>query len=249
MKHLSILLCSIILILTTSPSWALNFPAVLNDEMSQTALGLNTKKVTIVIHGWQPCGGSGNAYASGSLYNLSQQLKTSFQGTGWQLVLYRWEQDADTTDPLLCNGVYNLGFLDVPSATAAANNALQHGAHIAQLLNQQSPNLRQVHIIAHSAGTWAAYQAAHDLLQANQYVTIQITLLDGFVPGTGSLTTATIDSLATDQGSDRIFRLENYHGTILNGDPADLLGPACNHTFNNWRSNIDINLLVSFVCI
>lgn len=245
MKQIFALYSAILVTFIGATSQAQHFPTVLNDEMSQTALGQNTRKVTILIHGWQPCGGSGNAYASGSLYNLSQQLKSSFLGTEWQLVLYRWEQDADTANPLLCNGVLNLGSLDAASATVAANNALLHGAKIAQLLNQQAPNVRQVHIIAHSAGTWAAYQAAHDLLQSNPFVAIQVTLLDGYVPGTGSLTTTTIESLATAQGNDRIFRLENYYGTFLNGDPADIFWSDCNHTFS-WRSNIDTNLVVSF---
>jgi hypothetical protein len=218
MKHKLALYCAILTVFIAATSQAQHFPTVLTDAISQTALGQNTRKVTILIHGWQPCGGSGNAYASGSLYNLSQQLESSFLGTDWQLVLYRWEQDADTTYSPLCNGILNLGVLDAPSATAAANNALLHGAKIAQLLNQQAPNLREVHIIAHSAGTWAAYQAAHDLLQSNPFVAIQITFLDGYVPGTGSLTTTTIESLATAPGNDRIFRLENYHGAFINGD-------------------------------
>jgi pimeloyl-ACP methyl ester carboxylesterase len=246
MKQKLLLSCAILAAFLGATGQAQHFPNVLNDEMSQTALGPDTRKVTILIHGWQPCGGSGNAYASGSFYNLSQGLKSSFLGTAWQLVLYRWEQDADTAYSLLCNGVLNLGVLDAASATAAANNALLHGGNIAQLLNQQAPNLRQVHIIAHSAGTWAAYRAALNLLQANPFVTIQITLLDGYVPGTGSLTTTAIENLANGQGSDRIFRLENYHGTFLVGDLADILGPACDHTFSNWRSSIDINLIVSF---
>ena len=230
--------------LTTSPSWALTCPPVLNDEMSQTALGPNTKKVTILIHGWQPCGGGGNAYTSGALSNLSQQLKSSFHGTEWQLVHYRWEQDADTTDPSLCNGILNLGALDFPTASVAADNAIHHGTNIANLIIKQCPDVRQIHFIAHSAGIWAAYSAATNILQALPFVTIQITLLDGFVPGdvSGSpLTSTLINNLTTLPGNDRIFRLESYHGDWV----SDIAGIVTDNLFN-WRAGRDIELTVSF---
>jgi uncharacterized repeat protein (TIGR02543 family) len=244
-------LLGLALTFATTESWAqaANFPSILTNELNHTVLGSDARKVIIVVHGWQPCGGNGNAYAApGSLYNLSQQLINQLSGSGWQLVLYHWEKDADTVvNRDFCVGGSLTGELDFPTATAAANNALAHGDKIAQLIEQQAPDVRQVHFIVHSAGTWAAYQATLDLLQALPFVTVQITLLDAFVPGDvppyGSpLTTTLINNLATVPGSGRIFRLENYHGDLIS-DPA---GIATDNTFNNWRAASDVNLTVSF---
>jgi hypothetical protein len=221
----------------------LHFPSALTNELDHTVLGQDTKKVVVVIHGWQPCGGNGDAYASGAFYNLSDELEWTLLTSDWKLVLYHWEKDADTA--AFCP----LATLDFPSASLAADNASSHGTVIGQLLVQQAPNLRQVHIIAHSAGIWAAYEAAEYLLAMNPYVVVQVTFLDGFVPGDvdqgNPLNVTFINNLATAVGNNRIFRLENYHGTFACGDPADLVAGACNNTFS-WRSGIDINLVTSF---
>jgi hypothetical protein len=210
----------------------LHFPAALTNELDQTILGQDTKKAIILIHGYQPGGESANAYGSGSLFNLSQQLSNALYGTAWRLAHYHWEKDAAT------------GSLSLANAETAAGRAWSHGYNLAQLLTQETPNLRQVHFIAHSAGIWAAYQAAQQLLLLNPYVTVQVTLLDGFTPGNidagSSFTASLISGLAFGEGNDRIFVLENYHGTFANGD---LLGPACDNTFS-WRPDLDTNLVV-----
>ena len=98
----------------------------------------------------------------------------------------------------------------------AAVHADQQGHNLASLLNQASPNLRRNQLVAHSAGAWAAREAAADILQANPYVTVQVTLLDPFIPdiiplqSTG-LNDSKMTSLASAPGNDRIFLLENYY--------------------------------------
>jgi hypothetical protein len=219
-----------------------HYPPTLVNERNQAPLDSATKQIVVCIHGWNR-DGSPDAYAPGSDWGtLVSSLNWQLSGTDWQLLLYHWEQDANTGfldfDPL--NGALMQDA--IRNATTAADRADSwHGAHFAEQLNGVAPNLRQVHLIAHSAGSWLARKAATRLLELNPFVTVQTTLLDPFIPGsigwpwtpTTSLGMAAMNSLASDTHQDRIYRLENYWtedlGTVGTDNPSFA-----------WRGAIDI---------
>ena len=146
-----------------------NAPTVLINEMTQTPIDYTTKKVVIFIHGWNPDGSPDSYAASPEWSNLETQMKASLSGSDWGLILYHWEKDANT-------GLISWGEPQTSQHAAdAAYNAFQNGTSIASLLLSAAPELREVHFIAHSAGTWAAYNAALTLLQNNPYVVVEIT--------------------------------------------------------------------------
>jgi hypothetical protein len=168
-----------------------------------------TRQLIVCIHGWNP-DGVPNAFYPNDPQNgwtyLENQLMPALVGTDWKLSLYHWEGEANT------------GFIDFPNlaqhAEEAAANALTMGHQLADIINRDAPDLRQLHLIAHSAGAWAAWAATNDLLESNPYLTIQVTLLDPFIPSTVnpyySPTWWQMTSLAQSAHADRIYRLENH---------------------------------------
>jgi uncharacterized repeat protein (TIGR02543 family) len=211
----------------------LTFPSTLSNEIDGSPIDNTTRKVVVLIHGWNRSGAS-NAYNEGEWALLNSTLKTKLAGTGWKLVVYHWETDANT------------GFIDwqppnidiaYGNAVEAAGNANVHGSNLADLLNTMSPNVRMVHFVAHSAGSWAARKAMKDLLANNPYVIVQMTLLDPFVPdanlGVNSgLSTTLMNSTTGITGAARIYRLENYYA-------VDSLTLSTQERFS-WRAQ-DIN--------
>ena len=232
----------------------MTYPPTLTDERTGQSISASTTKCIILIHGWNPSGAA-NCYDINNgfeWFNFIINLKAQLNGSSWGLLTYHWETDADTGSiwpNLLIND-----FFDLATASTAAFNAQTHGYHLATQLNQLAPNLREVQFIAHSAGSWAARQAAQQLLQLNPYVIVQITLLDPFVPDPsgssygGDYSDSAMSGMPSFSGNDRILRLENYYANDSpehGWNPApwgDLTGPTYNtqETFA-WRSGIDIN--------
>lgn len=254
MKYSSLLLCCVTLLIA-SVAWAQspNAPTVLINELTQQPINDDTKKVVVFIHGWNPSGAPDAYAASASTEwsNLKTQMEASLAGTDWSLVLYHWETDADT-------GSINFNVKeDVQNAANAANNAYQNGISIATLLINEAPDLREVHFIPHSDGTWAAYSAALTLLQNNPYVVVEITLLDPFIPDSVPYPLTPQSNLNNSDISDmellpllyenRVFRLENYYA---NDSPVEWNAfPWGTFTFPtvgtqdtfNWDRTSDIN--------
>ena len=232
----------------------MTYPPTLTDERTGQSISASTTKCIILIHGWNPSGAA-NCYDINNgfeWFNLIINLKAQLNGSSWGLVTYHWETDADTGSiwpNLLIND-----FFDLATASTAAFNAQTHGYHLATQLNQLAPNLREVQFIAHSAGSWAAREAAQQLLQLNPYVVVQITLLDPFVPDPsgssygGDYSDSAMSGMPSFSGNDRILRLENYYANdspVHGWNPApwgSLTGPTYNtqETFA-WRNGIDIN--------
>lgn len=197
----------------------LHFGGPLRDILdSNKRIGDSTVNAVILIHGWNP-DSYFNAYTEfdpsgpapydkySQFAKLTQALIDRMEHSDWSLIQYHWEQDSDTGPRGLSAARY---------ATAAAEIGHQHGQYLGKTLSEQAPNLRRVHFIVHSAGTWVARAAAKLLLYSNPNLVIQITLLDPFNPGrTGqrtSLTSAQIDEMArwTPELGKNIYRLENY---------------------------------------
>jgi Bacterial Ig domain/Divergent InlB B-repeat domain/Putative binding domain, N-terminal len=232
---------------------------VLRDEITGRELTEGTRNLVICIHGWNPTG-SANKYSDAEwdwlIYNMKQALPGN-SSDPWSLLLYHWEADANT------------GFVDwlqvgyywqaTANAATCGANGWAHGISLGARL---PPSLRKVHIIAHSAGAWCAYQTASALL-ANPYTVVQITLLDPYVPDEvpglhGSyptLSKTTMDGIANWPSgfSTRFSLLENYFaddsisGTIPNF-PVNIIPAGVTfgtQTIFSWRPQ-DINLQVDW---
>jgi uncharacterized repeat protein (TIGR02543 family) len=226
------------------------------DAQTSQAITSDTTKCLVLIHGWNPGNQSDMFESSDTLYYLKNILLLRFAGTGWKLATYGWEQEA-ATGSVVQTAVNDF---DSTGPNLAAEHALTQGEYLGLRLNTAAPELRQVHFVAHSAGSWAAREAARKLLELNPYVIVQITLLDPYIPGS-SLTAHSQDNdamvaLKSVPGNDRIFRIENYYAkdTWLNdfgyfpgANLSNLDSPTVGtHDTFSWRSGIDINQQVDW---
>lgn len=258
-------LVTALLLFPTPGKAQLNFPDSLINVRDGKPLGNDARKVIVLIHGWTAttrANAPANVYSASAEWEyLMNALKLQLQGTDWKLVLYHWEKDASTglidfaLNPFNSEGPYL-------NAVLAAANAKGHSTHLALSLNSQAPDLRQVHFIAHSAGSWMAQGAVLSLLEANRYAVGQVTLLDPFIPeahdnllglayvGSTGFSTAAMNSLAASPHRNRIYRLENYYAddnpltpilgwNFLSGTTTY----STQETFS-WDLNTDINLQV-----
>lgn len=188
---------------------------VQNNTFAGTPLTGNETKLIILFHGWNKDHNPDNFYnyddkdnAGDAFESISYYLAQVTEGTDWKVVKYHWEADSDTGDGGL---IIEKSAVD---GTEAAEIGHLHGQHLGKLLAQKFPNLQKVHVIAHSAGSWAARGAIRHLL-AQKTVIAQMTLLDPFMP---NAIIAVNSSLGTAVMSDfdnlnlsGIDRLENYY--------------------------------------
>lgn len=204
---------------------------------------VDTEALIVLVHGWNRTGISGSLYEHGSWPALTGALDARLSladGDGWDVLLLRWEDEA-STGPGFERGMDPLeeGY---ENAVNAAINGFEIGGYLGIALGRRE-NLRGVHFVAYSAGTWCAYEALATLLQQNANVVAQLTLLDPFIPDVGvgkiggyntGLSVSTLESLAHANEEGRIYRLENYYS-------IDVV-PATHSRFD-WRAG-DINLRV-----
>lgn len=233
------------------PARGLNIPPTLRDELTGGEISEGTRNLVICIHGWNNPPNP-NRYTEYEWAALVAELKIALPKAGsdpWALLLYHWEKDADTggvfgwPNPYQDNAVAN--------ANAAAAFAWSHGDSLGPRLPL---SLRRVHIIAHSAGAWAARQTALSVLENNRFVVVQVTLLDPYVPDTvlpHSYNVSKLNDLALADFlySGRVSLLENYYAddSLIGGwnsamTPAPT--PGTQNTFA-WRE-IDINQRVDW---
>jgi hypothetical protein len=248
-----------VLAMSFSALGQLHIPPTLRDEITGREIADGTRNLVICIHGWNPSG-KADKYTEAEWDWLVFNMKQALPGNSsdpWALLLYHWETDANT------------GFVDwtqvgyywqaTANAATAGANGWEHGISLGARLPS---SLRKVHIIAHSAGAWCAYQTASALL-ANPYTVVQVTLLDPYIPDEvpglqGSyptLSKATINGMANWPSgfSTRFSLLENYFaddsvsGTIPNF-PANIIPAGVTfgtQTTFSWRAR-DINLQVDW---
>lgn len=233
----------------------LSYPFFLMNELDNSVIGPDVRQLVILIHGWTDSDAASldadyryaqldpdiyrGSYSQGYWSDLRNNLIQKLSGTGWRMVCYHWEVDA-STGRIFQQGS-NFGYIP---ATYAAQNAASHGTHLGPFLHSIAPNLREVHFIAHSAGSWVAREAMRTLLQANPYVTVQMTILDPFIPDdrpdlepgppTG-LSQQKMNDTTLIGGLDRIYRLENYFSVDASCD----LALSTDDSFV-WRNGIDI---------
>ena len=228
---------------------ALTYHALRN-ELDGSLINEDDKNIVILVHGWTAKDTIPNGYnryedASDApeLNYLVNVIKLKLQNSGKALVTYHWEEDATTGDIW---GLPGSDFFGYGDATEAAVNASLHGTHLGDEINNVSTNLRTVHFIAHSAGSWVAREAVKRLLELNPYVVVQLTLLDPFIPDasidvTTGLSTQRMSESDDLTGSERIYRLENYYSDdrlvwlCLRGPTL-----STQETFS-WRSGRDFN--------
>jgi hypothetical protein len=185
-----------------------NLPGITNE----------TTRYVILIHGWNP-GAQTDIYYDpdkpglGSWDAMEANLTRFFSTnhvTSWKVLKYHMESDTATggLDPL-----------STGNSAEAAEGARLHGYHMAQMILAKCPNIEYVHLIAHSAGTWAARSCFQYLTSANSpaHVRVQMTILDGFVPAQSTISGETnlgIPEINSVIGSpcqtNKIFGMDNY---------------------------------------
>lgn len=201
-------------------------------DASNLPLTGNESKLIILFHGWNPSSNADAYTISTELTSLVNNLKDEVRGTDWKIVLYRWEPDSDTGS--VSDSFFSADQL-IQNATEAAEIGHQHGQHLGQLLSENYPNLQKVHAIAHSAGSWAARGAIRYLLEDVPYVTVQLTLLDPFMPNStdatinSSLGKGIIDLLDNEPRPFFLGNLENYYA-------ENFTTPGTQEVFN-WSSS------------
>lgn len=202
----------------------LHFRNHLEAKFLSDPLPSDARKVIVLIHGWNPTGETYHYHDE--FEELHQQLKSELAGTEWHLVLYHWEEDADTGNDAV-NLTASFPFI-VPKpkdSSEAAMIAHHHGQHLGELLASFSA-LEKVQFVAHSAGSWTARAATRHLLDRTS-VKCQITLLDPFIPGEipGHVTPLLRDRMSSFPGiqSERLVYLENAYAIDLDGKPYELL--------------------------
>ncbi len=226
------------------------------NEIDGSPIDGNARKVVVLIHGWNPDNSSDQYETSDQWFYLKNILRLKLLSTDWKLTPFHWERTAAT------GSVWQdvvLGEFVTENATQSAEHAVVAGEYLAMILNRSAPELRQVHLIAHSAGSWAARSAAQSLLNLNSAVIVQITLLDPYIPvsiSPHSQSTNAMSDLIYSPAIDRINRLENYFAkdAPLNDQAT---GPGWN-AFGNigptigtqnsfvWRSGRDVNAQIDW---
>jgi Cadherin-like beta sandwich domain/Putative Ig domain len=153
-----------------------------NPSAGNKSLDLKEKAV-VLIHGWNPESVSDRLKWAVEWQLLSAQLKHKLTevdpGNEWAIVHFNWSKAA-ATGPVASLRTTDQGF---KAAQKAAINADRFGATYARKLNEICPDIRRVHFIAHSAGSWLARSAIIELTKLNPLVICQLTLLDPFIPG------------------------------------------------------------------
>lgn len=217
-----------------------HFNNYLKDEISgnQITEASDIRKCIILIHGWNR-ESDHNAYDNDTdpdnrrFYELRNNLISELEYSEWKLITYHWERDADT------GGIFAPEQqVAAQNGTAAAEAAHLHGQHLGQLLDCIAPNIEKIHIIAHSAGSWAARSTAKHILSNNTSAEVQITLLDPFMPNQAGISSSVLGKTIMDQldsipGNSRLYKLENYYS-----DDVATLGTQ---EYFNWRQGKDKN--------
>ena len=120
----------------------------------------STDKVVVVTHGWV------DKAESDWPAEIASAIAQKTDPNQWLCTSFDWRKGAVVLNP-------------VEAAKYARDIA---GPRLAAALHALSPNLSHVHIIAHSAGVWAADSAAKEIAKTNPDTTIHITFLDAYIP-------------------------------------------------------------------
>jgi pimeloyl-ACP methyl ester carboxylesterase len=119
-------------------------------------------KVVVVTHGWV------DKAESDWPAEMASAIAQKVDPNQWLCASFDWRKGAVALNP-------------VEAAQYARDIA---GPRLAAALQALSPNLSHVHIIAHSAGAWAAESAAREIAAENPGTQIHLTFLDAYIPPT-----------------------------------------------------------------
>ena len=225
----------------------LHLPTELKAWTGQT-VGDDTEKLIITVHGWNE---SGVFYEDDTdIVRLANaiQNRISTENSDWKFVAYDWKLDADTGSkwsptPKKLEDPQAKGMDSWPTqnATEAAETAHMHGQNLGRLISEKCPNIKKVHIIAHSAGSWCARTAVKYLIDnTGDDFTVQLTLLDPYMPYQGGadswLGKQIMEHMTIYENSWKINLLENYYSD-------DSIYFGTNEVFS-WP-NLGFNVLLS----
>ena len=152
----------------------------------------DSSKVIVLVHGWNPSARPAfdparqrdAAYDSSYHYDEKwQRLEdalshASEEADGWDVVKCDWALDA-ATGPIvnMSDGVFH------PSNPwQSKDSAIAHGLHLGEEIAAKYPELKKVHLIAHSAGNWVGRGALRYLRDQFPDALFQFTSLDAFIP-------------------------------------------------------------------
>jgi len=144
------------------------------DKHTGQSLNDHSRKIIIIIHGWN-ASSSSNQF-EGSLGILSSWVERVTEGSDWSVVDYHWEKDADTGNSKVDHLLHGY---NTPEAAEIGHT---HGQHLGELISTLCPYVKKVHFIAHSAGSWVARSATKHLLKFRDNASLQVTFLDPFIP-------------------------------------------------------------------
>lgn len=150
--------------------------------------------ITVMIHGWIGLDLGDNEPFQSSGWKDIRSAYNEKCPPGWSLVEYQWASDADTGLVFRRNQVRDhsrtVPWYTFPKyrgearAVVASERAYQHGMLLGAKIVEQvgASNLKKVHILCHSAGTWAGYAALRHIRANAPATEVQITYLDPFIP-------------------------------------------------------------------
>lgn len=124
----------------------------------------NALNLYLVTHGWN---GTGGASAD---HSWIEHIASAVAGqippeARWDVVYYDWKSRAGD-------------FAHGPNA--AATDAMSLGLELATAINDGG--YQHVEVVAHSAGSWMGHMIAHRLHRLNPDITVNLVLLDAYVP-------------------------------------------------------------------
>ena len=210
-----------------------------------TPASISKTKLIVLVHGWNP-NGEANPYSGSPLGAMATSANTWLVANGesdWQVLIYNWSADADTGNWSDSPYPRKPEMRDYPppevaavdpwfeqNSTEAAEAGHAHGQYLGNVLSGVS-SLEAVQVIAHSAGSWVARTAAIQVLENRPGVSVQVTLLDPYMPrqaGSDSALGKSIMDHLDDTGSGRPVLLENYFSIDTK---TDILGSCTSQVF------------------
>ena len=117
-------------------------------------------KAVVVTHGWV------DKAESDWPAEITSSIAQRVDPNQWLCASFDWRKGAVVLNP-------------VEAAQYARDIA---GPRLAAALQELSPNLGHVHLIAHSAGAWVVDSAAKEIAKTNPDTSIHLTFLDAYLP-------------------------------------------------------------------
>lgn len=199
------------------------------DQRPAHLAGSSFTKAVVLIHGYtqqdlqNTPANAFDASESPEWGSMIDALDSRVASDDTKVLLYHWEAEASTGISGVKNswtGLWQTDFSNPAGAfdyacQAAGNAYYNQGPHLAALF-QGLDQLREVTFIAHSAGSWVAREAIHELLLTHPFVVANLVLLDPFIPGADwtnsihpELNVGLMSAIVGESYADRLYGFEN----------------------------------------